>query len=90
MGMTTNRYTQAAREDVQALKEKWDDMRQHVPSDGGDDTPDSRIADTVWQDFEAQSNTLREAGSNASDETQSAYEAARDKVARIIESDKSR
>lgn len=90
MGITTTRYGQAAHDNFQSMKEKWDDMRQHAPSDDGHGKPDSRMADTAWQDYEAQSNKMREHGSAASDETRGAYEAARDKVKDIIESFKSR
>jgi len=86
--MSDNRYVQAAQDDYQALKDKWDGLRQKMQSndDGGNGKPDSRLAETAWADFKDQSEKMRAAGSTASDELRGSYQAARDKVRNIVES----
>ncbi|MBB4287591.1 hypothetical protein [Roseospira goensis] len=98
MSMQQNRYMQALNQDFDALKQKWDEMRQHVDrkdgsSDGangsganGSGGPDSKLAQTAWDDFQEQSRKMQAAGETASDELRGSYEAARDKVRRIADS----
>ncbi|SDE48443.1 hypothetical protein [Rhodospira trueperi] len=96
MTMQDNKYVQAVQSDFDALKQKWDDMRQSFSdtgngggsgeaSGGGNGKVDSRLAETAWADFQDQSEKLKNAGSAASNELRGSYEAARDKVKKVVE-----
>jgi hypothetical protein len=87
--MQDNKYAQAAQEDFDALKGKWNDMRERMSDKGngsGNGTPDSQVAETAWSDFKEQSEKLRAAGATASSELRGSYEAARDKFKKVMDS----
>lgn len=91
MSMQDNKYAQAAQEDFEALKGKWNEMREHMSTGGGDNgggdgKPESKVAETAWNDFKDQSEKIRAAGGTASSELRGSYEAARDKVKKIVDS----
>ncbi len=90
MSMQDNKYVQAAQEDFDALKTKWNDVRERMFDTGGDNgsgdgKPESKFAETAWSDFKEQSEKIRAAGSTASSELRGSYEAARDKVRKVVE-----
>lgn len=98
MSMQDNKYVQAAQNDFDALKKSWEDMRHNLSGKGsgngsgngsgsGQDggKPDSRLAETAWNDFQEQSEKLQAAGSAASTELRGSYEAARDKFKKVVD-----
>lgn len=87
MATSDNRYAQAAQDDYQTLKDKWNAMRDRMKSDEKSDTESqSELAETAWADFKEQSEKLQAAGSTASDELRGSYEASREKLHRVMDS----
>lgn len=88
--MQDNKYVQAAQDDFDALKAKWEEMREQFSdkgngNDSGNGGPDSQVAQTAWADFQEQSEKLRSAGSTASSELRGSYEAAREKFKKVVD-----
>lgn len=91
MSTQDNKYAQAAQEDFDALKSKWNEMRERMSDKGGDNgsgdgKPESKFAETAWNDFKDQSEKIRAAGGTASSELRGSYEAARDKFKKVVDS----
>ncbi|SDG45190.1 hypothetical protein [Roseospirillum parvum] len=86
MSSHDNKYVQAAQQDFDALRQQWDEVRKNFPEPGrGGDIPDSRLAETAWNDFQEQSEKLRRAGETASAELRESYKVAREKVRKVVD-----
>lgn len=78
-----NRYVEAARRDVETLKREFDALRERASGSG---RTESDLADTAWNDLQEQWQKLEAAGDTASTELQNAFEDARLRARRVLDS----
>jgi ElaB/YqjD/DUF883 family membrane-anchored ribosome-binding protein len=85
MSETDNRYVEAARQDMERLQGELQQVKQQL-ADRGDKQSESAVLDTAWSDLSDQWQRLQAAGDTASKEAQDAFDGARERVRRVLDS----
>lgn len=85
MTSTSDKYVEAARNDVEKLQKEFDNLRQQL-SGSSTSNLDSELAETAWNDFQEQWQKLSAAGETASTELRNSYEEARQRFQKVLDS----
>jgi ElaB/YqjD/DUF883 family membrane-anchored ribosome-binding protein len=85
MSERDNRYLDAAREDVERLQGELQQVKQQL-ADRADKQSESALLDTAWSDLSDQWQRVQAAGDTASKELQDAFDGARERVRRVLDS----
>lgn len=80
-----NRYLEAARSDLDGLKQEFDKVRERLELDGDTSNARSELLDTAWSDLRSQWRKLQASGAAASAETRDAYEEARTHLRKVLD-----
>lgn len=84
MTSTSDKYVEAARNDVEKLQKEFDDVQQRFT--GSSSKLDSELVETAWNDFQEQWRKLSAAGETASTELRNSYEEARQRFQKVLDS----
>jgi tRNA A58 N-methylase Trm61 len=85
MSDNDNRYVEAARQDMERLQGELQQVKQQL-ADRSDKQSESAVLDTAWSDLSDQWQRLQAAGDTASKEVQDAFDGARERAQRVLDS----